>query len=205
MLAFQKHNLNELIEYDDERFHPKVLLNEPGYRMVLLSMRAGQSIPEHAVPGIVTVQAILGHVTFYAGSCPCNLHAGEVVCIDGGLPHRLEAHEDSALLVLVAGGTRSSMDASEELDLREVPRPQRHSLVLKRFDALAVGRSFTLANDHDPVPLNRQMETMRPRQVCWEYILRGPDIFRIRIRRIAPRQTPADSELNNLFPEIQRT
>jgi hypothetical protein len=43
----QKLNLNVLIEYDDKRFNPKVLMNEPGYRMVLLSMRAGQSVPEH--------------------------------------------------------------------------------------------------------------------------------------------------------------
>jgi uncharacterized protein (DUF2249 family) len=44
-----------------------------------------------------------------------------------------------------------------------------------------------LVNDHDPVPLNRQMGGMRPGQLAWEYVTRGPDIFRIRIRRIAPR------------------
>lgn len=53
----QKHNLNALIEYDDERFNPKVLMNEPGYRMLLVSMRAGQLIPEHASKVMVTVHA----------------------------------------------------------------------------------------------------------------------------------------------------
>lgn len=99
----QEH-LNQLLEYDDERFRPKILLNEPGYRMVLLNMRAGQSIPEHAVQGIVTAYTALGYVSFYAGSYPCDLRTGELVCIESGLPHRVEAQEDSALLVLIADG-----------------------------------------------------------------------------------------------------
>ena len=73
----QKLNLNVLIEYDDDRFSPKVLMNEPGYRMVLLSMRAGQRIPEHASRGMATVQAILGHVTLYAGLSPRNYMPGK--------------------------------------------------------------------------------------------------------------------------------
>jgi quercetin dioxygenase-like cupin family protein len=96
----QKLNLNVLIEYDDKRFNPKVLMNEPGYHMVLLSMRAGQRIPEHASKGTVAMQAILGHITLYAGPFPNELYAGEVICIESGVSHRIEAIEDSALLVL---------------------------------------------------------------------------------------------------------
>jgi uncharacterized protein (DUF2249 family) len=171
----QKHDRNQLIEYDNERFRPKVLLNEPGYRVVLLSMRAGQSIPEHAVQGIITVYAILGHVSFYAGPCPCDLQAGKLVCIESGLPHRVEAQEDSALLLLITDGDGSSQDDCEELDLREIRRPERLPLVFHKFDMLAVGRSFTLTNDHDPVPFSRQMNNMRPGQCGWEYIQRRPD------------------------------
>lgn len=203
----QKHNLNELIEYDDKRFHPKVLLNEPGYRMVLLSMRAGQSIPEHTTQGIVTVYAICGHITFYAATSPCEMHVGEVISIESGLAHRLEAHDDSAILVLVTGGTGFSVSDSEELDLREIPQPLRHPLVFQRFDALDMGRSFTITNDHDPLPLNRQMQSMRPGQVSWDYIQRGPDLFRIRIRRVAVRDNsdvPANKELEELVQEIHR-
>ena len=199
-----KHNLSELIEYNDNKFLPKVLINRPGYRLVLLNMRFGQSIPEHATKETVTVYAISGHITFYENQVPINLQAGEVLCIDGGVPHRLEAHEDSSLLVIAAGDASSSLN--EELDLREVPRPQRHPLVFAKFDGLAVGESFVLANDHDPVPLNRQMETMRPGQVEWTYITRGPEIFRIRVRRVAP---PNGSEISpnvqpGALPGIQR-
>ena len=54
----QKLNLNALIEYDDENSNPKVLMEEPGYRMVLLRMRAGQLVPAHASKGMVTIHAV---------------------------------------------------------------------------------------------------------------------------------------------------
>lgn len=189
----QKYNLNDLIEYNDNRFNPKVLVNEPGYRMVLLNLRKGQSVPEHANQAVVTVYAITGHITFYENSESCELHAGEVVRIAAGAQHHLEAHEDSALYVLAAGqtsapasaGTTASAGSAEELDLREVPRPLRHSLVFQKLDALPLGGSFVLINDHDPVPLSGQIEVTRPGQVAWEYIKRGPEIYRIRIRRVA--------------------
>lgn len=75
---------------------------------------------------------------------------------------------------------------TEELDLREVERFRRHPLVFAKFDALTIGESFVLINDHDPIPLHGQMEAMRPQQLAWEYIERGPGIFRIRVSRTAP-------------------
>ncbi|MGB6692260.1 MAG: DUF2249 domain-containing protein [Terracidiphilus sp.] len=182
----QKYNLNDLIEYDSSKINPKILINEPGYRVVLMSMRAGQSTPEHSTTGKVTVNALRGHVTFHVGNTSCELHAGEVVFVEAGAPHRVEAHEDSALLALATGNTDMAIDHSEELDLREIPRPQRHPLIFAKFDALVVGDSLRLLNDHDPVPLNRQFDNIRPGQAIWEYIVRGPSLFRIRIRRIAP-------------------
>jgi quercetin dioxygenase-like cupin family protein len=122
----QKYNLSVLIECDDERFSPKILMNKPGYRMELLRMRAGQLIPEHASKEMVTVQAILGHITLFAGSFPNELYVGEVICIESAVPHRIEAIEDSALLVLYTGGSDSSTAHSEEMDLWQVLRTQRH-------------------------------------------------------------------------------
>lgn len=186
----QKYNLQELIEYNDSRFNPKVLVNEPGYRMVLLNLRKGQSVPEHANQAVVTVYAITGHITFYENGDPIDLRAGEVVRVAAGAQHHLEAHEDSALYVLAAGQNTAKPAAEapkvEELDLRDVPRPLRHSLVFQKLDALATGGSFIVVNDHDPVPLSMQIDSMRPGQAAWEYIKRGPEIFRIRIRRVAP-------------------
>jgi len=188
----QKYNLNELIEFDDQKPRPKVLINQPGRRIVLLCLRAGQSIPEHANQERVIVHAVQGHITFYEGILPCELHAGEVICLESGVPHRVEAHEDSVLFVLAVGSAPVAQSA-KELDLREVPRPERHPLVFANLDALAVGESFILINDHDPIPLNRQIEDRRPGEVTWEYERREPGMFRIRIKRIAPAHAAAIS------------
>lgn len=182
------HNLNELAEFDDKKFFPKVLMNRPGYRLVLLNLRRGQSVPEHSAKEMVTVYAITGHVTFYEEKTPFKLLAGNVLYIEGGVPHALEAHEDSTLLVIAAGSTVPAV--KPELDLRDVPRPMRHPMVFARLDALDIGESFELVNDHDPIPLNRQMDAMRPNQAEWTYIERGPEVFRIRVRRTAPLSGP---------------
>lgn len=180
----QKHNLNTLIEFDDEKFSPKVLMEEPGYRMVLLNMRAGQLVPEHASKGMITVQAILGHITLFAGPFPDELYAGEIICLESGVPHRIEAIEDSALLVLSTGGPASSMTQSEALDLYHVPRSQLFPLVFERFDALDLGESFVMTTDHNPVLLERELDNTRLGQSAWEHLDRGPDKYRIRIRRV---------------------
>lgn len=195
----QKHNVRELIEYNDSKPFPKVLMNQPGYRMLLMNMRSGQKIPEHATKEIVTVYAVSGHITFYAGTQGCDLRAGEVLYVDADVPHRLDAHEDSALLVIAAGNTR--VPGGKVLDLRAVPRPERHSLVFTVFDGLAAGGNFLLINDHDPVPLRRQMEAMRPGQMTWDYLERGPNDFRIRVRRVA--STDGRKSLENTTPEAQ--
>jgi uncharacterized protein (DUF2249 family)/quercetin dioxygenase-like cupin family protein len=197
-----KHDINGLIEFDNAKFKPQVLINDPGYRMVLLTLRKGQAVPEHATAGRVTVYAVSGHVHFYEGEVACDLHQGEVVSLAAGAKHKVEALEDSVLLVLA---TVTAVGADEtiaintmlpsgerELDIREVPRPQRHPLIFAKFDALASGESFQLVNDHDPIPLNRQFESIRPGEASWEYLERGPSLFRIRIKRIAaPKQEAA--------------
>lgn len=179
----QKYNLRDLVEYDGKPFLPKVLVSQPGYRVVHLNIRAGQSVSDQVMNQMLTVYAVSGHITFYQNDAPADLKAGEVLWSGGNAALRLEAHEDSSLLVVAA---ETASEEAKELDLRTVERFQRHPLVFATFDALAVGEAFILTNDHDPVPLHRQMEAMRPEQLTWEYITRGPDIFRIRVRRIAP-------------------
>ena len=105
----QKGNLNVLIEFE-ERSSPKVLLNGPGYRMVMLSLRARQTIPEHASRGMVTVYVIAGHITLFAGPFPDELYAGQVICIESSV--RTESkHSRIQLCSFSSGGTNSFMGA----------------------------------------------------------------------------------------------
>jgi uncharacterized protein (DUF2249 family) len=71
-----------------------------------------------------------------------------------------------------------------ELDVREVPKAQRHPLIFARFAGLAVGESFVLVNGHDPKHLREEFERDHPGAYGWDYLAAGADrVWRIRITR----------------------
>lgn len=47
--------------------------------------------------------------------------------------------------------------AEQQLDLREIPPPQRHPKIFDAFEDLDSGEALTLVNDHEPTPLYHQM------------------------------------------------
>ena len=69
------------------------------------------------------------------------------------------------------------------LDLRELPGPVRHQLVFKAWEYLAFDGSFTIRNDHDPVPLRRQLERVAAGTLGWEYLEKEPGSFQVRITK----------------------
>lgn len=60
---------------------------------------------------------------------------------------------------------------------------QRHPLIFEQFEALAIGESFVLINDHDPKPLFYQFQAERTDQFTWEYLEQGLAAWRVRIGR----------------------
>ncbi len=66
------------------------------FRMNLL---AGKEMPAHQVAGEVTVQCIEGQIDLTIGETCRSMHAGDLICLAGGVPHALEAVEDSSVLV----------------------------------------------------------------------------------------------------------
>ncbi|MFN7165993.1 MAG: DUF2249 domain-containing protein [Pannonibacter sp.] len=60
------------------------------------------------------------------------------------------------------------------VDLRSLPRPQRHTLVFRQYDALGPGECFELINDHDPLGLLHQFQQTLPGQFSWTYRVPGP-------------------------------
>lgn len=45
-----------------------------------------------------------------------------------------------------------------ELDVRGMPKPEKHPTIFRTYDDLHVGESFVLINDHDPVHLREEFE-----------------------------------------------
>ncbi|MBY0290697.1 MAG: DUF2249 domain-containing protein [Mycobacteriaceae bacterium] len=74
----------------------------------------------------------------------------------------------------------------DELDVRQIPKAQRHPMIFARFDALAAGDSFVLVNSHDPIHLREEFARDRPGAYEWRY-LHGSEsdrLWRIRIVRV---------------------
>ncbi|MDT3684346.1 MAG: DUF2249 domain-containing protein [Pseudorhodoplanes sp.] len=75
------------------------------------------------------------------------------------------------------------MENGTVLDVRQLPPPQRHALIFDTYGKLNGGEGFVLVNDHDPKPLYYQFQAEKPGEVSWEYLERGPDVWRVRIGR----------------------
>ena len=83
--------------------------------------------------------------------------------------------------------TPSDTGADERtLDVRQIEPRFRHSIIMKLFEALATGKSLQLITDHRPRPLQHQMELRYGAGCRWSYLEEGPDIWKVRVRRIAP-------------------
>ncbi|MEO6844468.1 MAG: iron-sulfur cluster repair di-iron protein [Ginsengibacter sp.] len=59
----------------------------------------------------------------------------------------------------------------------------KHSTIFERFDELISGESLILHNDHDPKPLFYELSAERGDIFEWEYLERGPKLWRIRITK----------------------
>ena len=77
------------------------------------------------------------------------------------------------------------------LDVRPIPHAIRHASVLGAFAAIPVGGSLVLVAPHNPVPLLNQLAERSPIGV--EYLVEGPDEWRLRINRLPDEADRAGS------------
>ncbi|GAB3982696.1 DUF2249 domain-containing protein [Plantactinospora veratri] len=78
----------------------------------------------------------------------------------------------------------------QELDVRGLRKPDKHPAIFRTYDALAVGESFVLINNHDPRHLHDEFDTDHPGGYGWEYLDKGPQLWRIRISKLASTPLP---------------
>jgi uncharacterized protein (DUF2249 family)/hemerythrin-like domain-containing protein len=79
------------------------------------------------------------------------------------------------------------------LDATALPPAIRHARIFEIFDALRVGESFVLENDHYPLPLLYQFQIERPGQFEWSVLAFGP-AYRIEIHKRDAFRARAPSE-----------
>jgi len=82
------------------------------------------------------------------------------------------------------------MGADGVMDVRTIPCSVKHGLIVQTCRDLPAGGSFILLNGHDPVPLREQLANHWPGAFAWEYLERGPEVFRLRISKL--KDLPTD-------------
>jgi uncharacterized protein (DUF2249 family) len=75
--------------------------------------------------------------------------------------------------------------AGSIVDVRQVMPQMRHPLIVSTFDRLEPGASFLVVNDHDPRPLLYHFGVNYPGKFDWDYVAKGPEVWKVRISREA--------------------
>ena len=71
------------------------------------------------------------------------------------------------------------------IDIRQIPIRQRLQTIMETWEALEVGNTLRIINDHDPVHLQQLLNNEFPDQVEWHYIEQGPTEWVVDITKIS--------------------
>lgn len=77
------------------------LLKTNKLQLMRLVLAAGQHVPEHQVPGEITIQCLEGEVVVNTPGLARTLMAGELMALPGNEPHAVKAVSDASLLVTI--------------------------------------------------------------------------------------------------------
>jgi quercetin dioxygenase-like cupin family protein len=75
------------------------LLKSSQLEVMRLVLAAGRSVPEHHVPGELTLHCLEGAVQVSAHDKAQTLRAGEMLFLAGDVPYALQAVEDASVLM----------------------------------------------------------------------------------------------------------
>lgn len=95
-------NARTLVKYDD-------------FRVVLTALKTGARLPEHHTEGRISIHVVAGRIQVRAQERTFNLPTGTLLTLDQGLPHDVEALEESAFLLTIAWPGRDQRRMSERL------------------------------------------------------------------------------------------
>jgi uncharacterized protein (DUF2249 family) len=80
--------------------------------------------------------------------------------------------------------------SDNELDVRPLRKSDKHPAIFAAYGGLPVGRSFVLVNNHDPKHLHEEFEADHAGSYDWQYVEKGPPVWRIRISKLSTTPLP---------------
>jgi len=86
----------------------KTLAKYPDFRIILVLMKANTRMNEHRAEGRISIHHLLGKICIHLPDQKVNLSAGQLLVLDCGMVHDVEALEESAFLLTVSWPKRPS-------------------------------------------------------------------------------------------------
>ncbi len=77
-----------------------------------------------------------------------------------------------------------TLDDVLTIDVREIPGAQRHPRIFGTLERLEPGQVLQITVDHDPVPLYYHLENHFNGLFGWQYLERGPQLWKVEIKRL---------------------
>ena len=75
------------------------------------------------------------------------------------------------------------MSEQKLIDVTAIEPSLKHSTIFDAFDSINAGDAVVISNDHDPKPLYYQMLGERGNCFSWTYLVNGPEIWKIEIKK----------------------
>jgi quercetin dioxygenase-like cupin family protein len=113
--------LDDYIKFDDARPAVQSLADSGHARLMLVCMKAGQALRDHKSASQVMAQFLRGRARFVADGVPREAAAGELVLLEAHRFHRIEAIEDTVILVTMAPHPAREGYPRDQID-RIIPR-----------------------------------------------------------------------------------
>lgn len=78
------------------------LLKSEDLEVMRLMLLEGKSLPQHRVPGEITIHCLEGNLDVQFGDATVNLEAGKLLFLAGNVTHGLKAVTDATALITIA-------------------------------------------------------------------------------------------------------
>ena len=100
-LSAEVHRLRDEATWSTGR-NARTLIKYDDFRVVLTALQAKVRVPEHKTDGRISVHVLSGHIQIKAAGRTFSLRPGGLLALDQGVPHDIEALEESAFLLTIA-------------------------------------------------------------------------------------------------------
>ena len=104
-LASEVERLRGEKEWQEGQRNAITLRKGGGMNVVLMVMKGGDRLEEHAAPGPITLSIREGRVRFTTAEVAVEAGPGELIACDPGVPHSVEAVTDAICLLHLTGAS----------------------------------------------------------------------------------------------------